>query len=94
MVADREVLLRGRLRTVDLLVLTSLDQLIFIENIFLFTKQATWMRRSTVLSLPPSVSIPWLRVRSEAYLEGAPLRYAPALLAIYRAGQKMPGQTL
>jgi hypothetical protein len=39
---------------VDLLVLTSLDQLIFILKIlFTFdTKQAILIRRSTVLSLP------------------------------------------
>ncbi len=41
--------------TVDLLVLTGLDQLIFwLKIIFpLFAKQATLMRRSTVLSLTP-----------------------------------------
>ncbi len=39
-----------------LLVLTSLDQLLFKLKILLtsFTKQATLMRRSTVLSLPLS----------------------------------------
>ncbi len=37
---------RGRFSTVDLLVLTSLDQL------HTFIKQATLMRRSTILSLP------------------------------------------
>ncbi len=44
----------GRISTVDLLVLSSLDQLIFyIENIiFIVTKQVVLMRRSTVLSLP------------------------------------------
>jgi hypothetical protein len=51
---DREM---GRLRTVDLLVLTSLDQLIFMLNIlFTFiTKLATLMKRSIVLSLPPQL---------------------------------------
>jgi hypothetical protein len=41
------------LSTVDLLVLTGLDQLLFILKIFFtfFTKQATLMRRSTVLEL-------------------------------------------
>ncbi len=49
----RDVLLRGRLCTVDLLVLTSLDQHSFIMKILFssFTKQATLMRRSTVLRL-------------------------------------------
>ncbi len=48
---------RRRLSTVDLLVLTSLDQLLFILKILLtfFTKQATFMRRSTVLRLPPQL---------------------------------------
>jgi len=51
---------RGRLSTVDLLVLTSLDQLLFILKILLnsFTKQAILMRRSTVLSL--TLSISWM----------------------------------
>jgi hypothetical protein len=45
-----------RLGTVDLLVLTSLDQLVFILKMFSFvTKQATLMRRSTVLSIPPQL---------------------------------------
>jgi hypothetical protein len=51
----------GRLCTVDLLVLTSLDQLVFLMSILVnfHTKQATLIRRSTVLSLPPPlVSIP------------------------------------
>jgi hypothetical protein len=50
----------GRLNTVDLLVLTSLDQLGFILKILFsfFTKQATW--RSTVLSLPPQLVFPAL----------------------------------
>jgi hypothetical protein len=46
---------RGRLSTIDLLILTSSDKFLFILKILLtsFTKQATLMRRSTVLSLPP-----------------------------------------
>jgi len=40
----------GKLITADLLVLTSLDQLIFIlKLLFSFAKKATLMRRSTVL---------------------------------------------
>jgi hypothetical protein len=44
---------RGRLSTVDLLVLTSLDQVVFklITLITFVTKQATLMRRSNVASL-------------------------------------------
>ncbi len=50
----------GRLSTVDLLVLTSLDQLLFILKILLifFTIQATLMRGSTVLILPPKLVFP------------------------------------
>jgi len=45
---------RLRLSTVDLLALTSLDQLLFILKILFtfFTKQATLMRRSIVLNIP------------------------------------------
>ncbi len=48
---------RGRLSTVDLLVLTSVDQLVFILNtIFNFvTKQAILTRRSSVLFLAHEV---------------------------------------
>jgi len=50
----------GRLSAVDLLVLTSLDQLIFILKILFsfLTKQATLMRRSTVLILPTQLVFP------------------------------------
>jgi hypothetical protein len=45
-----------KLNTVNLLVLTGLDQLIFyIEDIYLFIKQGTLMRKSTVLNLPPQL---------------------------------------
>jgi len=56
---------RERLSTVDLLVLTSLDLLVFkLKIIFsFFTKQATLMRRSTVLSLPPQLVFPGWGVR-------------------------------
>jgi hypothetical protein len=44
---------RGRLGTVDLLVLTRLDELFILKILFtVFTKQPTLMRRSTLLSLP------------------------------------------
>jgi hypothetical protein len=50
----QESLTKG-LGTVDLLVLTSLDQRLFILKILctIFTKQAILIRRSTELSLPP-----------------------------------------
>ncbi len=48
---------RGSLSTVDLLVLTSLAQLLFQLKILIhcFSKQVTLMRGSTVLSLPPQL---------------------------------------
>ncbi len=51
---------RGSFSTVDLLVRTSLDQLLYIFKILfkLFTKRATLMRRSTVHSLPPELVFP------------------------------------
>jgi hypothetical protein len=52
---SREPLLKGRLSTVGLLALTSLDERMFIFKIlltFFLQKQVTLMRRSTVLSLP------------------------------------------
>ncbi len=57
---DMEVLLKGRLSTVDVLVLTSLYQLLSILKILFtfFTKQAMLIRRSTVQRLPLSVSVP------------------------------------
>ncbi len=53
---------RGRTSTVDLLVLTSLDQLLFVLKKYFpqFTKQPILIRRSTVLSPSPSVRVPWL----------------------------------
>ncbi len=53
-IQDREALLNvGRLSIIDLFVLTSLDQLLLrMKNIiYFFTKQASLMRSSTVLSL-------------------------------------------
>jgi hypothetical protein len=51
---------RGRLSTVDLLVLTSLDQLSFISKILtnFFTKQATLIRKPVVLSLSRQLVFP------------------------------------
>jgi hypothetical protein len=48
---------RGRLTTVVLLVLTSLDQLLLLLKILFifFTKQSNLMRRSTVLVLLPQI---------------------------------------
>ncbi len=57
---------RGKLSTVDLLMLTSLDQLLFIIQRLLicFTKQGTLLRRSTVLSLPLQWEFPGLCLAS------------------------------
>ncbi len=49
---------RGRLSTVDLLVLSAVFDIVNI--IYFLTKRVTLMRRSTVLSFPLSVSVPWL----------------------------------
>ncbi len=51
---------RGRLGTVDLLVQTSIDPLLLILKILFtfFTKQATLMRRSIVLSVPFQLVFP------------------------------------
>ena len=51
---------RGRLSTVALFVITSLDQLLVIlKTLFtFFPKQATLMRRSTVQSLPLQLGFP------------------------------------
>jgi hypothetical protein len=70
----RQPLVKGRLSTIDLLVLTGLDHLIFIlKTLFTFvTKHATSIRRSIVLSLPSSVSVPWS--------VGHPLGLAPTIL--------------
>jgi hypothetical protein len=57
---NREALPKLRFSTVDLLVLTGLDQLLFILKV-LFTflkKPATLMRRSTVQSLPLQLVFP------------------------------------
>jgi hypothetical protein len=54
---------RGSLSTVDLLVLTSSDQLLLNENIiYFYTKEVTSMRRWTVLSLSPLLVFPGLPI--------------------------------
>jgi hypothetical protein len=70
MTFGREVLAKGMLCTIDLLVLISLYQLLFkLKILFSFvTKQATLMRRSVVLT--PSVSVPWLWLVSPSFQEG------------------------
>ncbi len=50
--STREACLKGRAQYSDLLVLTSLDQLILLlKTLLFFTKQATLMMRSIVLTL-------------------------------------------
>ncbi len=55
---------RGRISTVDLLVLTSLDQLLFILKLYFSfnTKQPILMRRSIVLSHPLQLGFPGFSV--------------------------------
>jgi hypothetical protein len=51
--SNHGILEGGKLSTVDLLILTSLDKLLLImQALTFFRKQATLKRRSTVLSLP------------------------------------------
>jgi hypothetical protein len=52
---------RGKLRTFDLLVLTSLDQLLLCKENILPMSQAILMRRSTVLEPFPLVGVPCTR---------------------------------
>ncbi len=55
-VPPRNPYIKGRLSTVDLLVLTNLDQVLF--RIDFFTKQATFLRKSFVLRLPLRLVFP------------------------------------
>ncbi len=61
---------RGRLSTVDLLVLTSLDRVLFILKILFnfLKKQATLTRRSTVLSLLLKLVFPALALNVVKFL--------------------------
>jgi hypothetical protein len=61
---SRESLLKGRICTVDLLVLISSDQLLSILKLYflLFTKQPILVRWSIVLSLPLQQEFPGLYV--------------------------------
>ncbi len=72
----------GRLRMVDLLVLTSLDQLLFKLKILstLRTKPVTLIRRSTVLSLPLWFVFPgWTHLT----LQSESINYFIAILKFY-----------
>ncbi len=65
----RESLLKGKISTVDLLLLTRTYQMLLILNNFhfYFTKQAILMRRSTVLSLPLQKRVPCLFVHLKRF---------------------------
>ncbi len=65
---------RGRLSAVDLLVLTSLDQLfIYIENIINLFYKTSYLNEEVNCTEPfPLVSIPW--ILSCAYASGAPFK--------------------
>ncbi len=55
-----EALLKGKHSTVYLLVLTSLVQMFFIWKHYLLIEKTSYlMGRSTVLSLPLQLSVPW-----------------------------------
>ncbi len=49
---------RGRISTVDLLVLTSSDQLLLMLKLYIFTKWHNLMRRSTVLNISFQLGFP------------------------------------
>ncbi len=59
---------RGRIITLDLLVLTSLDQFLFQLKIWItfLTKQATLVSRSTALSLPLQLVFPDLSIHKHS----------------------------
>ncbi len=59
---------RGRISTVDLLILICSDQLQWVLNLYssLFAKQAPWTRRSTVLSIPFQWGFPVQTIQSWA----------------------------
>ncbi len=67
----REVLLKKKLSTVDLLVLPILDLLLYILKLLItfFTKQATLVRRSNVLNLPLHLVFP-VCIGREVLLKG------------------------
>jgi hypothetical protein len=58
---SRNPYLRGRLSMVDLLVLTSLDQLNFILKI-IFTFFDEEVKEVNCTESSPSVSVPWLKL--------------------------------
>ncbi len=66
----------GRVSTVDLLVLTSLDQLVSELKILftIFTKQPTLMRSSTVQSLPPQLAFTGPVFAGKAPYRGVPCK--------------------
>ncbi len=63
---------KGSLSTIDLLVLTSLYQLLFVLKMFftVFTKLGTLMRRSTVLSPPSLLAFRGQTIQSKKGQEG------------------------
>jgi hypothetical protein len=67
---------RGKLSTVDLLVLNSSDQLLFaLKLYFSFYKTTILIRRSTVPEPSPSVSIPWCWNNHNGYSQLIQTRY-------------------
>jgi len=60
---NRDTLMKGRVSTFSLLLLISLDQLLLIKQTLFTKKQATLMRRSTVLSLPLQLVFPAANIK-------------------------------
>jgi hypothetical protein len=60
----------GRLSTVDLLVLTSLDQLLLIVDIIYLLYKTSYFNEEVNCTEPsPSVSIPWSLICFDTYLK-------------------------
>jgi hypothetical protein len=55
---SRNIYSRGSLSTADLLVLTSLDKLIFVTQYYLLFYEASYFRTSIVLSLSLRLGFP------------------------------------
>ncbi len=79
-----------RLSTVDLLVLTGLYQLLHALKILFtfFTKLATLMRRSSVLSLPPQLAFPAVTLSCRIFAEKQGINYFRRL-----SSEQSPGRS-
>jgi hypothetical protein len=64
-------IIQGRLSTVNLLVLTSLDQLVFILKIFFYN--TSYLNEEVTCTEPSaSVSVPWIILQTKCLKVGMP----------------------